>query len=267
MDETSNDIRSEPYEAGLSGERARSDKDIEDIRTEIERTRSEIGETLNAIQERLAPERLSREVKARVREATTGRAKRMAGRAMDKSKGVASSIADAVRNNPLPAAVAGLGLGWLIVKARQASPDGEGREEYYEVETEGRSMAEETARKANESYGAAQENVSKTLGKVKAKGSEMMSTAKEKMKGVTGTTREKMNQLRPKLREQADKTKARFQKNLEERPLALAAGALILGTIFGLSVPKTQKEEEITSSARQRFMQKVNEVRSGVLHS
>lgn len=50
------------------------------IAEDIARTRNEMGETVDAIEERLSPQRLKEEAKQTVREQTVGRAKRAANR-------------------------------------------------------------------------------------------------------------------------------------------------------------------------------------------
>ena len=83
---------------------------VEAARLEIERTRAGMGETVDAIQGRLSPENLKEQAKDRVKEATVGRA-----------RDARAGIAETVRANPLPAALTGIGLGWLLMSARQQS--------------------------------------------------------------------------------------------------------------------------------------------------
>ncbi len=50
----------------------------EEIRTEIEQTRAEMSETINAIEERLSPQHIKEQAKETIRDATIGRAERTA---------------------------------------------------------------------------------------------------------------------------------------------------------------------------------------------
>lgn len=99
------------------------DAELEAIRSEIEQTRAEMSETLNAIQARLSPDHLKEQAREKVREATIGRAKDMAGKAGRKAKGYRFAIADAMKRNPLPTALIGLGVGWLVMESSKSSPD------------------------------------------------------------------------------------------------------------------------------------------------
>ena len=110
---------------------------------DIAATRQEMSHTVEAIEERLSPahfkeqiqalkkeavdqfhdakERVRAEVrediasiKNEVREATIGKVEHMMERTKDTVKGTGTSLVDTVRDNPIPVALIGLGLGLLI---------------------------------------------------------------------------------------------------------------------------------------------------------
>ena len=85
----------------------------DEIRSQIEQTRGEMSETIDAIQTRLSPARALADVKDTVTDATVGRLKRL----VDRSSGSGRSLLDTARDNPLPIALlATAGVG-LIVRA------------------------------------------------------------------------------------------------------------------------------------------------------
>ncbi len=97
-----------------------------EIRNNIEHTRAEMSETIDALQERLNPQTLKEqareqvreqyeEVKSTVRDATIGKAEAMMQNASDTVSETSSSIMDTIRENPIPAALVGIGLGWLFM--------------------------------------------------------------------------------------------------------------------------------------------------------
>jgi hypothetical protein len=96
---------------GIGGGAVVDEAEVE--RVEIERTRADMGETVDAIQQRLSPESLKEQAKDRVKEATVG-----------KAQGAGSAIVESVRANPVPAALTGIGLGWLLMSARRQSAPG-----------------------------------------------------------------------------------------------------------------------------------------------
>ena len=100
----------------------------EEIRVEIRETRERIGDNLEQLGERLNPENIKEKVKQDVRDATIGRVESMAQSAADQIDDARQTIdearrtiTDTVRENPIPAAMVGIGLGWLVYNTRQAS--------------------------------------------------------------------------------------------------------------------------------------------------
>jgi gas vesicle protein len=79
--------------------------------------------TIDAIGERLSPENLIEQAKSSAREATVGRIKDMTNMANQKVDGMSHSLGQTIRDNPLPVAVIGLGLGWLLLSERTRRDD------------------------------------------------------------------------------------------------------------------------------------------------
>lgn len=93
------------------------------IRRNIERTRAEMGETIDRIQERLNPDRLRSQAEEAVREATIGRIETMAYDAKRKAKRAQRNVVQTVKDNPIPAALIGVGLGWLMMSNNEDDSD------------------------------------------------------------------------------------------------------------------------------------------------
>jgi hypothetical protein len=82
-------------------ELAQSDDEVEATRARIELTRAEMTETVDALQERLDPERLKEQAKAQAR---------------DTLRSTGSDILETIKQNPIPVAVVGGLLGLLLVQ-------------------------------------------------------------------------------------------------------------------------------------------------------
>ena len=106
----------------------------EEIRENIVQTRAQMSGTIDAIQEKLDPDRLKAQVtdavheqvdvvKERVREATIGRAERMASDFGDSARDAGSGFLGTIKDNPIPAAMVALGVAWLWTKRRNGSSD------------------------------------------------------------------------------------------------------------------------------------------------
>jgi hypothetical protein len=85
----------------------------DDIRSQIEQTRAEMSDTIDAIQTRLSPARAIADAKDSVTEATVGRLKRLAHR----TPGSGRSLLETARASPLPVALLATAAVGLIVRA------------------------------------------------------------------------------------------------------------------------------------------------------
>lgn len=115
-----------------------------EIRSQIELTRAEMSETIDAIQDRLSPSRLVTDAKEAVKDATVGRVKRLAARSTsgsDDDEGRpfdATRVLEVIRGNPIPVALIGLAATFLTARALSGSGNGARRrsEEYEAARSE-----------------------------------------------------------------------------------------------------------------------------------
>lgn len=106
------------------------------IRDDIEQTRAEMARTVDEIQARLTPQNIVEHVKEAaketaieaidnvkqtVRDATVGRVENMLNSVSDSARETSSGLMGMIKENPIPAALAGLGLGWLYMKRQNNS--------------------------------------------------------------------------------------------------------------------------------------------------
>ena len=104
------------------------------IRHDIARTREDLSETVDAIQEKLSPGNIV----ANAKSATTEKVKDMASNAADSARDMAATAADTagewweasggntvvdrLRNNPIPALMTGVGVAWLLMSNGATAP-------------------------------------------------------------------------------------------------------------------------------------------------
>jgi ElaB/YqjD/DUF883 family membrane-anchored ribosome-binding protein len=135
------------YDRGVSQDYGLPESDIsedekvetetEAIREDIEQTRAEMARTVDEIQARLTPANIVEQVKEQaketateaidnvkqtVRDATVGKVENMVNSVSDSARETGSGLMGLIKENPIPAALAGLGLGWLYMK-RQNNPE------------------------------------------------------------------------------------------------------------------------------------------------
>ncbi|MGI8914021.1 MAG: DUF3618 domain-containing protein [Chloroflexota bacterium] len=102
----------------------------DELQGQIEQTRASMSGTIDAIQDRLNPQRIGEQVRDQVREATIGRAEQMVSDVTDSAREAGGGIVDMIRANPVPTAMAALGLGWLWMKRPSADSGAARRVQY-----------------------------------------------------------------------------------------------------------------------------------------
>lgn len=228
--------------------------EIERTRAEIERTRADMSETVDAIQGRLSPENLKEQAKDRVREATVGRAQE-----------AGSGVVETIRQNPLPAALAGIGLGWLLVSARRNDSSSEqmryrGRVAGYPPPYE--NVYEERYQdgsSAGQAVGRARDKVGETATQAQDRAGQAANRAQEKASEVADRTQDRAGRLAEGARYQARRASGGFQRMLQENPLAVGALGVGVGAAVGLAIPETTKEHEVMGEARDNLVEKAQE--------
>jgi ElaB/YqjD/DUF883 family membrane-anchored ribosome-binding protein len=228
-----------PVDRDAAAYQEESDPDA--IRSDIEQTRAEMTETIDAIQERFDPQHLKEQAKEQVREqaqeakvmirdATVGRAERMLSSARESAKGGSSSMLETIKENPIPAALAGIGIGWLLMNRRSSATGGQ-------IQYQSQSTTGETVGRAQEQAG------------------QITSQAQERAGQMASQAQERAEQMAGQARYQARRAEDRFQQMLQENPLAVGAVALAVGAAVGLAVPETRKEHELMGETRDSLMQ------------
>jgi len=237
---------------------AATDRRTEEIRSEIEHTREEMAETIDAIQEKLRPRNIVANATERVKTATTERVRAMADMAGDTAQTVVSrtresagGLMDTIRENPIPAAMIGVGAAWLFSSAAGSSNRSRGSNGY----SYGDSYGDE--------YGAGR-SLRRTRGY--AYGSEASRTsgwreqASESTEDLTARAKEYVGETTDTLRRTSRRAQNQFQRMMTENPLLVGAGALMLGAAFGLAVPETDRENELMGETRDTLVDRAQQM-------
>jgi ElaB/YqjD/DUF883 family membrane-anchored ribosome-binding protein len=269
------------------------------IRSGIEKTRSNLSETIDALQERLDPSRIAEQVKdqirekaseaydtakSAVREATIGKAEKimssvgeavtdMTGRAGTAVSETSSSVVQYIRDNPVPFALLGIGLGMLAMNkrpARQVSYGGSSNvppNEYGGSGSTESSLTDRardavsgvanTARGAATSVGdSARAAAERTTGAVTS----AANTVRDAAGNAVDATRRQFHDVSGQARQGAQVASDRFKSTLQDNPMALGFAALAAGALVGLSLPTTRVEGEYMGEARNRLVDQAKSV-------
>jgi len=120
-------MKSSPVTAvpATATQKAAETDDTQEIRGQIERTREDMGRTIDELQERLSPQHVMQQAKDSVHDAAVGRVKEMATSAgetaretvadvAERAQDAAGMLVDEARSHPVTAALTGAGIAWLL---------------------------------------------------------------------------------------------------------------------------------------------------------
>lgn len=111
----SEQYRSDPYRGTQAG--TDREQSSEEIKRNIEHTRHDMSEKIETIQQKLSPENLKAQAKDVMQDAVREGADTISEYIRTNSNELGRSLTDVVRRNPLPAALIGIGLGWLMMES------------------------------------------------------------------------------------------------------------------------------------------------------
>lgn len=203
-----------------------SGKNAAEIEREIRLTRADLDETVHALQAKLAPQSMVNHFFDMTRDAMRDTAPR---------------FAEAIRQNPLPAALAGFGLAWLFVRSQQPArrriartyeTDETMTEEDYLLASEGQYSATEetdmstgivdsTKSKAKDWAGGAKDWAGEAGTKVKDSSSHLMDQAKHKARDtashLASATRDKASHMAENVKHKASETASHLAGYAKEK--------------------------------------------------
>lgn len=268
------DIEGETILAGTLDD---TSSETERIKAEIEDTRAEMGQTIDEIQERLSPEHLMGQVKETVREATIGKVERVMdkvgekisnvtepamdamGRAGETLKETGYSLTNTVRQNPIPCALIGLGVGMLVVNRIRNADGRTSRMRAYESDYESGSgksmyadMGQHYSTRADEYAGASRQYGSSSK-------RSMFRQMKDSAGNFAHDAGEKVSEIGHQASEGARWAGRSLQHLIQQNPLAVGAAAVAVGAAVGLSLPTTRVEHEYMGEAGEKLKDKAQQ--------
>jgi hypothetical protein len=228
------------------------------------------------------------QAKVALREATIGKVENMARTATDTAGGWRQSVVDTVKANPLPAAIVGLGIGWMFLNrpsgARRSQaynprygstyvPPAYGSGAYrgsaygtgtYEATAYGSAPSEQggmrrVAEGAQQNLGRAAEGAQETVGQV---AEQVQGTAGQVIEQVQNTGEQVVDQVQ----QQAARAQGFLERQLEENPLLVGAVAVAIGGVLAATVPSTRREDELLGETRDRVVGKARGLTDETMH-
>jgi hypothetical protein len=210
------------------------------IEAEIAETRHEMTGTVEAIGDRLSPSGILDGAKHTVRNATVGKVEDMTSTATETLSGATSSaqetgagILETIKQNPVPAALAGIGIGWLWThRAQGPKASGYGRSPMQ------RGDAWDNGYNAAGVQGSSSEGIGDKVGDAAEGVGRRVSGIGEAVAGVPG-----------QVGGSAEGVSRQAQRLMDDSPLAVGAAAMAVGVAIGMVLPATQVERRVLGPA------------------
>jgi Protein of unknown function (DUF3618) len=243
-------------------------KSSEQLEREAERTRADLAATLDELRGRMTPGQMFDEVMEYAREGTVG--------------DFARNLRRQVGNNPVPAALAGIGLAWLMMSAGRATsrgPSAAGTTDEWSAgardvasrswDTGTRTMhdvrdglsgtASSAADKARRAMDGVRDTVSDAAESVSETASSAASRLSEKAK-VAGTAFGNVAHEAQSRVSSAASTGRSWLSAAAEQPLVLAGIGIAIGAALGAALPVTETENKVMGEKADELKERVGEM-------
>lgn len=249
-------------------------KSAAEIEREVKQSRADIEHTLDAIQERLSPGQMVDQALGYFR----------GGRGVD----FARNLGDSIAANPIPVALLGVGVAWMMFSSQRSTRDDHGlRSEYWEddldaVEEHYAGFAEEdmgylgSEAETGEGFGQHLKEAGASakgrmaefgagLGESARHAGERVRHAGERARYASGQARDRLGRARAGVADRAHEAGARVRhqgyrakqgmlRTLDEQPLVLGAIGLAIGAALGAALPPSETEDKLMGEARDKAL-------------
>ena len=212
-------------------------KDPETLEREIDHTRAQMNQTLGALERRLTPGQIVDEAVGLFRE---------------HGRDFAANLGSSIKENPVPAILAAVGIGWLMFGPRHPSPPRSPYRhyDYYDPNYEG-------------TVSSVRESIKNTVADAGEKVRSSAIAARDRVADSWTTSkdavRDRMSQTASTAEAQVNRAREGFNTLLEEQPIILGALGLAVGAAIGAMLPSTEQEDHILGPARDKTVSQIKE--------
>ena len=263
--------------------------DTEHLKAQIEETRNQMGETIDALQEKLSFNNLSEQVsehvnnaietaKSSVYDATIGKA---VGFMKDMGDGIGDSkFVRTARSNPLPLILIGVGAGLLAYNnysssSRRRSFRGGSRRGYDQFADRDRARRdmergtsfdlEQRHSQSGSTMNALSDKATAVSDKVSNAANSAYESASNTLDSAVTGAKDIYNRAYSKAGDYTNVAYETYDHHINENPLAVGAAVFALGAVVGLAIPATRYEGELMGEARDQLLKKAQDQGSMLL--
>jgi len=206
-------------------------KTAADVEREVEASRGNLDRTVDALRGKMTPGQLFDE----------------ASRAMGGAgQQVMTRFVEQAKENPMPLAVMGLGLAWLMSTSGKGPRAPQGYRNPVDL--------------------VSSPGVGEQVHAVGDAVSGLAADAREKVSGAASSVTELSRSAVDRAGEYGERAQRSFAQILEREPLLLGAAGLLVGAVFGAALPSTELEDRMVGPMRDKVVDKSKDLARSGMH-
>jgi gas vesicle protein len=256
----------------------------EEIKADIERKRSEVSEKIDTIQDRLSPQHLKHQAQESVQEMVKESTDKLLGYFNENVQQLPATLMDTVKRNPVPAALIGVGIGWLLLESANAKRDeyhhGGYQSARYGYESpkmfaQGSSYSGQYSDQWRASGADGQEEQKGMLGQAREKIGEMGEQVRDTVQDAVQEVGHRASQWGDQVSSMGSQTGEKaaqwqsatthqIQHVVESNPLVVGAVAFAAGAALAMALPATRRESQLMGEMRDRVVDTAQQVAGDV---
>jgi hypothetical protein len=217
-----------------------ANKPLSEIEEDISRTRAELGETLDALERRLAPRQLLEKGVDMLRGSLDGNLDR---------------VGETLRANPIPLALIGAGIGWLLLSHRDgvAAAVQDTSDHAAGLAHRIRHAADASVAAAEAAYDYARPKIGETVERTARYASGVKSRAEHAAQAAGGYAHQAGHYAEEAGR-QLHNARDQVSRAMDDHPLAVGVIALAAGAALALLLPSSRVEDRYLGQTRDRVL-------------
>lgn len=269
------------------------------IRSEIESTRRQMDDRMDALRERFQGRHLIDEILGFFRN-NPDRSRDLGQKLSQSASTAMHSVTDTLKANPVPALLIGAGVAWMIYDSRRKSREDDYEYRYDEAATAYRSIqhdpdadalydrpleypasaatqvgyapdtgghaADPTSPESSSKFGQLKERTSEAAQHLRERFSGVGSNLRDRSQAMSQQARETYSRLQERARETYDRGRERVVTTANEHPLEVGLACLAAGVIAGLSIPTSDRLNRLAGPTVDRLRDRTREAGSELLH-
>jgi hypothetical protein len=210
--------------------REEAQKDPDSLEREIDQTRARMNQTLGAIERRLTPGQIVDEA---------------VGLFRDHGRDFAANLGSSIKENPVPAMLAAVGIGWMILVPKRPSLPSSAYGHYADYDPNDEGTLGDMGESIKIKMVDAGERMRSGAVAARDRLADSWMISKD-------AVRDRMSQTASTAQAQANRAREGFNTLLEEQPMILGAVGLAVGAAIGAMLPSTEQEDRLLGPARDK---------------